>query len=113
MLLVERLLHRVQLAVGARPSIVVTSVPSACTASTVHDFTDSPSSSTVQAPHDDVSQPTLVPLARGRRAGSARAASRLDVRLAPLAVDRQRDVGHAFASWSARHTFSALQGMST
>ena len=45
---------------GESPSIVVTSAPSACTASTVHDFTDSPSSSTVQAPHDVVSQPTLV-----------------------------------------------------
>ena len=38
---------------------------------------------------------------------------RLDVRLAPLAVDRQRDVRHAFASWSAFHTFSPLQGRST
>ena len=42
--------------------MVVTSVPSAWTASTVHDFTDSPSTRTVQAPHDDVSQPTLVPV---------------------------------------------------
>ena len=46
----------------ARPSIVVTSLPSAWTASTVHDFTDSPSTWTVHAPHDDVSQPTLVPV---------------------------------------------------
>ena len=43
-------------------STVVTSWPSACTASTVHDLTDSPSSSTVQAPHDEVSQPTTVPV---------------------------------------------------
>ena len=46
----------------ARPSIVVTSAPSAWAASIVHDFTDSPSTSTVQAPHDDVSHPTLVPV---------------------------------------------------
>ena len=37
-------------------------LPSAWTASTVHDFTDSPSRWTVQAPQDDVSQPTLVPV---------------------------------------------------
>ena len=44
------------------PSIVVTDAPSACTASTVHDFTASPSRCTVQAPHDDVSQPMCVPV---------------------------------------------------
>ena len=61
MFLPERRLHRVQLVRrGESPSIVVTSVPSACTASTVHDFTDSPSRSTVQAPHDVVSQPMFV-----------------------------------------------------
>ena len=41
---------------------MVTVAPSACAASIVHDFTDSPSTSTVHAPHDDVSQPTLVPV---------------------------------------------------
>ena len=46
----------------ASPSSVVTSAPSACAASTVHDFTDSPSTSTVQAPHEVVSQPMLVAL---------------------------------------------------
>ena len=44
------------------PSNVVTDWPSTCTASRVHDFTDSPSSSTVQAPQDVVSQPMLVAL---------------------------------------------------
>ena len=44
----------------ASPSTVVTWRPSACAARTVHDFTDSPSSSTVHAPHEVVSQPTLV-----------------------------------------------------
>ena len=42
--------------------MVVMSAPSAWTASIVQDFTDSPSRSTVQAPHDDVSQPTFVPV---------------------------------------------------
>ena len=46
----------------ASPSIVVMSAPSACTASTVQLFTDSPSMCTVQAPHDDVSHPMLVPV---------------------------------------------------
>ena len=44
---------------AARPSAVVTCCPFACTVSTVQDFTDSPFSSTVQAPHEVVSQPTL------------------------------------------------------
>ena len=42
--------------------MVVISMPSAWTASMVQDFTDSPLTNTVQAPHDDVSQPTLVPV---------------------------------------------------
>ena len=46
----------------ARPSMVVISWPSAWTASIVQDFTDSSFTSTVQAPHDEVSQPTLVPV---------------------------------------------------
>ena len=38
--------------------------PSACTAKTVHDFTGSPSSRTVQAPQCVVSQPIWVPVSR-------------------------------------------------
>src|SRR5688572_25772329 len=45
-----------------RPSMVVTLVPSAWTASVVHDFTDIPSISTVQAPHWLVSHPIFVPV---------------------------------------------------
>ncbi len=41
--------------------MVVTAAPSACTASTVQLFTLTPSSSTVQAPQLEVSQPTGVP----------------------------------------------------
>ena len=41
---------------------MVTAAPSACAASIVHDFTDSPSTSTVHAPQLDVSHPTLVPV---------------------------------------------------
>src|SRR5262249_24162170 len=44
------------------PSTVVTSCPPACTAKTVHDFTGVPSSNTVHAPHDVVSQPRCVPV---------------------------------------------------
>ena len=44
------------------PSIVVTSRPSAWTASTVQDFTATPSRCTVQAPQLEVSQPTCVPV---------------------------------------------------
>ena len=42
--------------------MVVMSAPSAWTASIVQHFTDSPSTWTVQAPHDDVSQPMFVPV---------------------------------------------------
>jgi len=54
---------------SASPSTVTTSRPSAWAASTVHDFTDLPSSRTVHAPQDVVSQPTLVAvrLATSRR----------------------------------------------
>jgi hypothetical protein len=41
--------------------------PSTCTAKRVHDFTDSPSSSTVHAPQLVVSQPTLVPVSPSSR----------------------------------------------
>src|SRR4051794_40393797 len=44
------------------PSIVLTSAPSACTASRVQDFTASPLRCTVHAPQLDVSQPTCVPV---------------------------------------------------
>src|SRR5439155_2529108 len=46
----------------ASPSIVVTDRPSTCTANREHDFTASPSSRTVQAPHWLVSHPTCVPV---------------------------------------------------
>src|SRR6478752_5473035 len=45
-----------------RPSTVMTSAPSACTANMVHDFTVFPFSSTVHAPQLLVSQPTCVPV---------------------------------------------------
>ena len=61
-MLSKGLLHGMGRSVVGETSIVVTDRPSAWTASIVHDFTDSPSTSTVHAPHDDVSQPTLVPV---------------------------------------------------
>ena len=48
----------------ASPSTVPISVPSACTARTVHDLVGLPSSSTVQAPQWVVSQPMWVPVSR-------------------------------------------------
>jgi hypothetical protein len=42
----------------ARPSIVSTCAPSHCTDSSVHDFTATPLTCTVQAPHWLVSHPT-------------------------------------------------------
>ena len=70
------------------PSTVVTSRPSACTASTVQDFTGTPSSSTVQAPQWVVSQPMWVPVSR-KSSRSRWTSSRRDStsRLAGGAVD--------------------------
>ena len=51
----------------------------------MQDFTDSPSSSTVQAPHEDVSQPTFVP-------GQAETlAQDVDEQLARLELELVRD----------------------
>src|SRR3978361_2322158 len=44
--------------------MVLTSCPSAITASSVHAFTALPSRCTTQAPHCEVSQPTWVPVSR-------------------------------------------------
>src|SRR5690606_13808136 len=54
---------------SAKPSMVVLSRPSACTANTEQDFTRCPSRWTVQAPQLLVSQPTTVPTlpSRSRR----------------------------------------------
>src|SRR4249919_3086919 len=49
---------------AASPSMVLTSWPSAITASVVQDFTALPSRCTTQAPHCEVSQPTWVPVSR-------------------------------------------------
>ena len=75
----------------ARPSIVVITAPSAWTPRTVHDLTDSPSSSTVQAPHDDVSQPTFVPVSDEALAQHVdEQVTRLDLELVTRSVDGQR-----------------------
>ena len=58
----EGLLHRMQTALaGARPSMVVTSRPSARKAGTRQECTGVPSSQTVQAPQSPASQPFLTP----------------------------------------------------
>ena len=45
---------------------VAPDMPSAWTPSIVQDFTDSPFTSTVHAPHEEVSQPTFVPVSPSR-----------------------------------------------
>jgi hypothetical protein len=47
---------------SAMPSMVVISAPLCCTASVLHDLMARPLTSTVQAPHWAVSQPTWVPV---------------------------------------------------
>src|SRR6201998_4030811 len=49
---------------AASPSMVLTSCPSAITASVVQDFTALPSRCTTPAPHCEVSHPTWVPVSR-------------------------------------------------
>src|SRR5581483_8887993 len=56
----------------SRPSIVITLLPWACTASIRHERTASPSTSTVHAPHTPCSHPTCVPVSsRSSRSTSA------------------------------------------
>src|SRR5690606_360324 len=63
----------------ARPSMVTTSAPSACTASIVQDLIARPSTCTVQAPHWLVSQPIWVPgrfsVSRRKLASSTRSST--------------------------------------
>ena len=67
--------------------------PSAIAASTVHDFTGSPSISTTQAPQLDVSQPQWVPVRPSVVAQEVHEQqSRLDVARVLLAVDGHRDL---------------------
>ena len=72
----------------ASPSTVVTSWPSAWTASIVQLLTGVPSNSTVQAPQLVVSQPVWVPVSLQPLAEQVgQQQPRLDVGGAPLAVD--------------------------
>jgi hypothetical protein len=74
---------------AARPSMVVTLAPFICAASTLHDFMARPSTSTVQAPHCAVSQPTCVPvsarLLRSKSTSSVRSSTLAEIAL-PLTV---------------------------
>ena len=99
-----------------RPALrtVVTSRPSAWAASTVQDFTDSPSSSTVHAPQEVVSQPMLVAVkpatSRTKCASSNRSSTSAST---CAAVDADRDLHRlALASLIAAHTRSGVAGMS-
>ena len=76
-------------AAGARPSTVVTSAPSAWTASIRHERTGSPSSRTVQAPQTPCSQPTCVPVRPSSwRRKSDEQQARLDLARVLAAVHR-------------------------
>ncbi len=94
----------------ARPSIVVTVAPSAWTASTVQDFTAWPSTSTVQAPHWLVSQPTLVPVRPERLAKEVdEQQPGLDLAGLPGAVhgDGNRDLHGHLGGWKGRAVSSS------
>ena len=84
--------------------MVVSSRPSACAASSVHDLTDSPSSSTVQAPQLDVSHPTFVPVSprvsRRKYTRSVRGSTSA-ARIAPLTVTETCVMGASFCSPAA------------
>ncbi len=70
------------------PSIVVTSLPAAWTASSVQLLTDSPSTWHVQAPQLDVSQPMCVPVSPSGVADEMdEQQSRLDHSIDGLTVD--------------------------
>ena len=98
-MVVERLLDGVELAVRREPSMVVISAPSTWTPRSVHDLTDAPSTSTVHAPHDDVSQPTFVP---GQPQPVAEDVdeqlARLELQLVPRPVHGQRNASHLATS---------------
>ena len=68
-MVVERLLDGMELAVRRKALDRRDLGAVAWTPSSVQDFADSPSTSTVHAPHDDVSHPTFVPVrpSRSRR----------------------------------------------
>ena len=87
----------------ARPSTVVTSWPSAWTASMVQLLIALPSKSTVQAPQLEVSQPVCVPVSlkpwRSRWASSSRGSTSA-VRFSPLTVMVTRRIGTSAAAGS-------------
>ena len=93
-LLAERLLHGWSVAVRGQPFDRRDGLPpSACTASTVHDFTVLPSRWTVHAPHCDVSHATFVPVnPTSSRRKSAKSVLGLHLGFPPHTVDGDRYV---------------------
>ena len=76
--------------------------PSACTANIVHDFTGTPSSSTVHAPQFEVSHPMCVPVSPSVSRRRCTSSSRGSTSRGPLrAVDRNRDL-HAVSPVQCR-----------
>ena len=64
LLVEEGLLQRMQRAVAASPSTVVTALPATVATSRAHEYDGSPSISTMQAPHCSVPQPNRLPRRR-------------------------------------------------
>ena len=99
---------------AASPSIVRTLAPAACAASTLHDLTARPSTSTVHAPHWAVSQPTCVPVsARSmrRKSTSSVRSSTVVVTALPFTVERKRNGHERDLLGSNADALSSTRGM--
>ena len=75
-MLEEGPLHRMQLPVGANPSIVITSVSATATASVMQASTRRPATCTVHAPHSPLSQPFFVPVSPSRSRNASTSVTR-------------------------------------
>ena len=91
------LLHFVERASCASPSIVVTFLPAAAETGSVHERTARPSRWTVQAPHAEMPQPNLVPVRpsvsriaqRSGMSGSTSSACSLPLTVSAMAMGTQ------------------------
>src|SRR5690242_12898784 len=100
------------------PSTVMSCLPLACTANSVHDFTARPSSSTVQAPQCVVSHPMWVPVSRStsrirctsssRGSTSAACFSPLIVRLTCMALPPCRALDRPAQGAHGQHAHQVL-----
>src|SRR5216684_1125654 len=96
---------------GARPSMVLTSCPSAMTASVVQDLTALPSRCTTQAPHCEVSQPTCTGQPQILAQKLHQQCAGVDVGIDGIAVHDQGNLGHSALSSSALLHCTATQSL--